>query len=85
MTEELSKNMNNEVDINVLVTLYNQKLGTLANQNLLLEAKLQSLTKSYEIERQNLLDQISQLNSMVASSKSKSTKKIEDYQNSEVE
>jgi hypothetical protein len=77
--------MNNEVDINVLVTLYNQKLGTLANQNLLLEAKLQSLTKSYEIERQNLLDQISQLNSMVASSKSKSTKKIEDYQNSEVE
>ena len=66
--------MNNEVDINVLVTLYNQKLGTLANQNLLLEAKLQSLTKSYEIERQNLLDQISQLNSMVASSKSKSTK-----------
>jgi hypothetical protein len=85
LTEELSKNMNNEVDINVLVTLYNQKLGTLANQNLLLEAKLQSLTKSYEIERQNLLDQISQLNSMVASSKSKSTKKIEDYQNSEVE
>ena len=77
--------MNNEVDINVLVTLYNQKLGTLANQNLLLEAKLQSLTKSYEIERQDLLDQISQLNSMVASSKSKSTKKIEDYQNSEVE
>ena len=77
--------MNNEVDINVLVTLYNQKLGTLANQNLLLEAELQSLTKSYEIERQNLLDQISQLNSMVASSKSKSTKKIEDYQNSEVE
>jgi hypothetical protein len=77
--------MNNEVDINVLVTLYNQKLGTLANQNLLLEAKLQSLTKSYEIERQNLLDQISQLNNMVSSSKSKNTKKIEDYQNSEVE
>lgn len=77
--------MNNEVDINVLVTLYNQKLGTLANQNLLLEAKLQSLTKSYEIERQNLLDKISQLNNMVSSSKSKNTKKIEDYQNSEVE
>lgn len=77
--------MNNEVDINVLVTLYNQKLGTLANQNILLEAKLQSLTKSYEIERQNLLDQISQLNNMVSSSKSKNTKKIEDYQNSEVE
>ena len=39
LTEERSKTMNSEVDINVLVTLYNQKLASLTNQNVLLEAK----------------------------------------------
>ena len=40
--------MNSEVDVNILVNLYNQKISTLTNQNILLEAKLQSLIKDFE-------------------------------------
>ena len=39
--------MNSEVDVNILVNLYNQKISALTNQNILLEAKLQSLTKDF--------------------------------------
>jgi len=49
--------MNNEseVDINVLVRLYNQKLAALTSQNVLLEAKLQTLTADFAEEKNNLL------------------------------
>ena len=40
-------NQNNEVDVNVLIKLYNQRLSTLTNQNILLEAKVQTLSKDY--------------------------------------
>ena len=40
-------NQNTEVDVNVLIKLYNQKLASLTNQNVLLEAKLQTLTQDY--------------------------------------
>lgn len=77
---------NNDVDINVLVGLYNQRLASLTNQNVLLEAKLQTLIKDFESERENLLARISELTDrQLPSEKSKSSKKIEDYQNSEVE
>lgn len=44
-----------EVDINVLVRLYNQKLAALTNQNILLEAKLQTLTEDFTEEKNQLL------------------------------
>jgi len=47
--------MNSEVDVNILVSLYNQKISALTNQNILLEAKLQSLTKDFEEEKNQLL------------------------------
>ena len=47
--------MNSEVDVNILVNLYNQKISTLTNQNILLEAKLQSLSKDFEEEKNQLL------------------------------
>ena len=34
---------NSEVDVNVLISLYNNKLASALNQNILLEAKLQTL------------------------------------------
>jgi predicted nuclease with TOPRIM domain len=40
-------NQNNEVDVNVLIKLYNQRLSTLTNQNILLEAKVQTLSQDY--------------------------------------
>jgi|TARA_B100002019_G_scaffold293287_1_gene319863 outer membrane murein-binding lipoprotein Lpp len=39
--------MNEEVDVNALITLYNQKVAQLSNQVILLEAKLQTLTQDY--------------------------------------
>ena len=50
--------MTREVDINVLVSLYNQKLASLANQNVLLEARVQTLTKDLqdlETEKDSIL------------------------------
>ncbi len=47
--------MNSEVDVNILVSLYNQKISALTNQNILLEAKLQSLTKYFEDQKNILL------------------------------
>ena len=44
-----------EVDINILIRLYNQKLAGLTNQNVLLEAKLQTLTDDFDQEKNNLL------------------------------
>ena len=77
--------MNRDVDINVLVSLYNQKLATLSNQNVLLEAKVQTLSK----DLQNLEREKDSLKIELQKQKSQSTpklrsKKSEDYQNAEV-
>ena len=49
---------NTEVDINVLVNLYHTKLAAALNQNVLLEAKLQTLKNDFEKERNDLLEQL---------------------------
>ena len=80
--------MNSEVDINVLVTLYNQKIASLTNQNVLLEAKIQTLTKEFEDEKNKLLAQLLELKKpepVTVKSKSKPLTGADDYQNSEVE
>ena len=80
--------MNSEVDINVLVTLYNQKLASLTNQNVLLEAKIQTLTKEFEDEKNKLLAQLLELKKpepVTVKSKSKPSTKDDDYQDAEVE
>jgi len=82
--------MNREVDINVLVNLYNQKLATLANQNVLLEAKVQTLTndlKTLESEKDSILMRLlEEQNSKkeTPSTPKPRSKKSEDYQNAEV-
>ena len=52
---------NSEVDVNVLVNLYHSKLATALNQNVLLEAKLQTLKNDYETEKHELLEEIANL------------------------
>ena len=47
-----------EVDINVLVNLYHTKLAAALNQNVLLEAKLQTLKNDFEKEKNELLEQL---------------------------
>ena len=45
--EVSSDTMNSEVDVNILINHYHKKLATLVNQNILLEAKMESMTKDY--------------------------------------
>ena len=52
---------NSEVDVNVLVNLYHTKLAAALNQNVLLEAKLQTLKNDYEKEKNRLLGEIANL------------------------
>jgi len=49
-------NQPGEVDVNVLVRLYNQKLASLTNQNVLLEAKLQTLLTEFAEEKNELIE-----------------------------
>lgn len=46
-----------EVDVNVLVKLYHTKLSQLTNQNILLEAKLTTLTQDYKEHLESLLEE----------------------------
>ena len=56
----MQENPNSEVDINVLVSLYNQRLSQLSNQNVLLEAKLQTLNQDFEEQNNALLQQLAE-------------------------
>ena len=47
--------MNNDVDVNILIQNYHNKISTLYNQNILLEVKIKSLTQDYEKEREVLI------------------------------
>jgi hypothetical protein len=58
-----------EVDINVLVRLYNQKLAALTNQNVLLEAKLQTLVDDFTEEKNQLLEENLELQNQLDSLK----------------
>ena len=49
---------NSEVDVNVLVNLYHTKLAAALNQNVLLEAKLQTLKNDFQKEKTELLEQL---------------------------
>ena len=60
---------NSEVDVNVLVNLYHTKLASALNQNVLLEAKLQTLKNDYENEKHELLEEIANLTESNGSTK----------------
>ena len=46
---------NNDVDVNALIKIYNQKISTLTNQNILLEAKLQTIVQDHLDAQKELL------------------------------
>ena len=45
----------NDVDVNALIKIYNQKISTLTNQNILLEAKLQTIVQDHLDAQKELL------------------------------
>ena len=56
LMEVNSDTMNSEVDVNILINHYHKKLSTLVNQNILLEAKIESMTKDYMDLQKQLLE-----------------------------
>ena len=66
-----------DVDVNVLVKIYNQRLASLQNQNVLLEAKVQTLLQDHEEEKEMLLANMMELQNKYELLQSKSKSKID--------
>ena len=47
--------ISNDVDVNALIKIYNQKISTLTNQNIILEAKLQTIVQDHIDAQKELL------------------------------
>ena len=60
-SDKIMQQNNSEVDVNVLVSLYNQKLANALNQNILLEAKLQTLKQDSDQEILALQEELEKL------------------------
>jgi hypothetical protein len=54
-------NQNSDVDVNVLIKVYNQKLTSLTNQNVLLEAKLNTIAQDFFDEKNKILEEKAEL------------------------
>ena len=54
-------NNQTDVDVNVLIKLYNQKLSQISNQNELLEAKLHTVPQDFLDEKKELLANLAEL------------------------
>ena len=46
-----------EVDVNVLIKIYNSKLAAISNQNVLLEAKLATMSQDFQEQMDALLQE----------------------------
>ena len=51
--------ISNDVDVNALIKIYNQKISTLTNQNILLEAKLQTIVQdNLDAQKESLAEKM---------------------------
>tara|TARA_B100002019_G_scaffold32553_1_gene26475 strand:+ start:26939 stop:27130 length:192 start_codon:yes stop_codon:yes gene_type:complete len=57
-----------EVDVNVLIKLYNSKLAAASNQNVLLEAKLATLNQDYKEKIEALIAENADLRAQLETS-----------------
>ena len=49
----------NDVDVNALIKIYNQKISTLTNQNILLEAKLHTIVQdNLDAQKESLAEKM---------------------------
>jgi len=78
--------MNNDVDVNLLVQNYHNKISTLYNQNILLETKIQSLIQDFSQEKEQLLRKNLELQKELDNITKKNSKKsnTNDFINAEV-
>ena len=54
-------NPNNDVDVNALIKIYNHKIATLTNQNIILEAKVNTLQQDFFDEKKELTANLAEL------------------------
>ncbi len=54
-------NPHNDVDVNALIKIYNQKIATLTNQNIILEAKVNTLQQDFFDEKKELTANLAEL------------------------
>ena len=77
--------MSNDVDVNVLIQNYHNKISTLYNQNILLEAKVQSLVQDFSKEKEQILMKNLELQKELDELKRKTNKqKVEKFNEAEV-
>jgi len=50
-----------EVDVNLLIKIYNSKLAAISNQNVLLEAKLATMSQDFQEQMDALLEENAEL------------------------
>ncbi len=50
-----------EVDVNVLIKIYNSRLAAVSNQNVLLEAKLATMSQDFQEQMDALLEENAEL------------------------
>ena len=67
---------NSDVDVNVLVSLYHNKLAQSYNKEILLEARIQTLKQDHEAEKMDLLQQIADLQEKTESKSTPTTGNI---------
>jgi hypothetical protein len=61
MEDNIKMNNENDIDVTILINVYSQKISSLSIENIVLESKIQSLTKDFEKEKFYLLEEIKKL------------------------
>jgi hypothetical protein len=77
----------NDIDVNILVQNYHNKISTLYNQNILLETKLQSMAQDFNKEKEILIMKNLELQTEIDNYKKTATvkKQTSKFTNAEVE
>jgi hypothetical protein len=77
----------NDIDVNILIQNYHNKISTLYNQNILLETKLQSMAQDFNKEKEILIMKNLELQTEIDNYKKTATvkKQTSKFTNAEVE
>jgi hypothetical protein len=77
----------NDIDVNILIQNYHNKISTLYNQNILLETKLQSMSQDFNKEKEILIMKNLELQTEIDNYKKTATvkKQTSKFTNAEVE
>ena len=81
----MPNNDNSEVDVNVLVAMYSNKIAQLTNQNVVLEAKLATLTQDFEQVKEQIYLRFMEANGTPTGPSPKAKERKTEFQESGVD